>query len=408
MNGFGILGAMGPATAQRYDEHDRVWGGVPGTGHDFIDVLAESGLRGRGGGAFPTATKWAAVADRRSRRPVVLVNGAEGEPASAKDRLLMTVRPHLIIDGAVIAAHAVGASDIVFYVGGVHLGALSSMRLAIAERPAAEQRMMTLIAAPRGYVAGEETAAVHFVNDGIALPTSTPPRPFERGVRGRPTLVNNVETLAHAALIARFGSEWFRAGGDAGAAGTVLLTIGGAVQQPGVVEVPQGISFGDAVHRAGGLTGHADAVLIGGYFGTWQSISAAWQTPLDASALRRQGHTLGCGVVHVLPSHVCGITTSAQVLAFLARESAQQCGPCLFGLRAIAETLGRVAACQGTVVDLQRLQRWTGLLTGRGACRHPDGAAQLLRSALVVFAREFEMHATAHRCSVARTLAAAS
>ena len=408
MNGFGMLGATGSATAQRFDEHALVWGAVPSTGRDFIDVLAQSGLRGRGGGAFPAATKWAAVADRRSRRPVVLVNGAEGEPTSAKDRLLMTARPHLIIDGAVIAAHAVGASDIVFYVGGEHLGALASMRLAIAERPSAEQRMMTLIAAPRGYVAGEETAAVHFVNDGIALPTSTPPRPFERGVRGRPTLVNNVETLAHAALIARFGSEWFRAEGHAGAAGTVLLTIGGAIQQPGVREVPQGISLGDAVHRAGGLAGHADAVLIGGYFGTWHRVAAAWQTPLDAGSLRLQGHTLGCGVVHILPSHACGVTMSAQVLAFLARESAQQCGPCVFGLRAIAETLGRVAACQGAGADLQRLQRSTGLLTGRGACRHPDGAAQLLHSALVVFAGEFEMHTTGRGCTASRAMPLAS
>ena len=407
MNGFGILGA-GSAARQRYDEHAREWGAVRGTGRDFIDVLADSGLRGRGGGAFPAATKWAAVADRRSRRPVVLVNGAEGEPASAKDRLLMTARPHLIIDGAVIAAHAVGAGDIVFYVGGEHLGAVSSMRLAIAERPATEQRMMSLVAAPRGYVAGEETAAVHFVNDGIALPTSTPPRPFERGVRGRPTLVNNVETLAHAALIARFGSEWFRSAGRSGSAGTLLLTVAGAVRHPGVVEVPHGVTVSEAVDRAGGLTADTNAVLIGGYFGKWHDSGSGWNLRLDASALRQQGHTLGCGVVHALPSDACGVSTSAQVLAFLARESAQQCGPCVFGLRAIATTLERVAACHSSAADLQRLLRWAGLVSARGACRHPDGAAQFLRSALTVFASDFESHASGRRCLAAPRLAAAS
>ena len=407
MNGFGILGAAGSAAPQRYEEHARVWGAAPGTGRDFIDMLADSGLRGRGGGAFPAATKWAAVADRRARRPVVLVNGAEGEPASAKDRLLMTARPHLIIDGAVIAAQTVGASDIVFYVGGEHLGALSSMRLAIAERPATEQRMMSLVAAPGRYVAGEETAAVHFVNDGIALPTSTPPRPFERGIRGRPTLVNNVETLAHAALIARFGSEWFRNAGRGGAAGTVLLTVAGAVCQPGVVEVPQGFTVSQAVDRAGGLAADTNAVLIGGYFGTWHDAGAAWNMRLDAAALREEGHTLGCGVVHVLPAHTCGVETSAQVLAFLARESAQQCGPCVFGLRAIGSTLDRVATCHGGPGDLQRLLRWAGLITGRGACRHPDGAAQFLRSALRVFAGDFESHARGSRCLAAERLAVA-
>ena len=408
VNGFGILGGVRTATAQSYSEHSREWGSVPGTGRDFIAVLEHSGLRGRGGAAFPTATKWAAVAERASRRPVVLVNGAEGEPASGKDRLLMTARPHLIIDGAVIAAHTTGASDIVFYVGGEHLGAVASMRRAIAERPATEQRVMTMIAAPPGYVAGEETAAVHFINDGVALPLSTPPRPFERGVRGRPTLVHNVETVAQAALIARFGSDWFRNEGEAGASGTVLLTVGGAVRDSGVVEAPHGVTVADAVHRAGGLAVDSDAVLIGGYFGTWHDTRSAWNLQLDASALRAQGHTLGCGVVHVLPADTCGVRTSAQVLTYLARQSAQQCGPCVFGLRAMAETLDRVATSKGSGDDLQRLLRWAGLVTGRGACRHPDGAAQFLRSALTVFTADFDAHAHGYGCLAAGRMAVAS
>ena len=149
-------------------------------------------------------------------------------------------------------------------------------------------------------------------------------------------------------------------------------------------------------------------MLIGGYFGTWHASGAAWEVALDAGSLRAQGHTLGCGVVHALPSSACGVHTSAQVLAYLARESAQQCGPCVFGLRAIADTVQRVAACQGGGHDLQRLQRWAGLIARRGACRHPDGAAQLLRSALAVFADDLEVHAAAGGCLAARAVAVAS
>ncbi|MGH7686117.1 MAG: NADH-ubiquinone oxidoreductase-F iron-sulfur binding region domain-containing protein [Candidatus Dormibacteria bacterium] len=407
VKGFGLLGSTGGDVCAGYLEHARAFGPVPGVGADFIDVLDRSGLRGRGGGAFPTATKWAAVAAARARNPVVLANGAEGEPASAKDRLLMRTRPHLLIDGTLIAARTVGARDIVFYVGGAHSDALSAMTAAIAERPEPERSLMTLVAAPPGYVAGEETAAVHFINDGVALPLSTPPRPHQRGVNGRPTLVNNVETLAHVALIARFGDAWFRGGGTGDAPGTLLLTLGGAVQQPGVVEVPNGATVADAVRAAGGLHSDCDAVLVGGYFGTWHAGDDAWATRLDAASLRDAGHTLGCGVVYAKPAHVCGVESTSRVLAYLAGESAQQCGPCVFGLRAIADALARVAASRGGPHDLERLHRWAGVVRGRGACRHPDGASQFVRSALNVFAGDFDAHAHGQRC-LAKPLAVAS
>ena len=407
MNGFGLLSNRGDAPAG-YREHAHAFGSVPGFGADFIDVLDRSGLRGRGGGAFRTATKWAAVAAARTRKPVVLVNGAEGEPASAKDRVLMRARPHLVVDGALIAARTVGARDIVFYVGGAHSDALAAITAAIAERPESERTLMTLVAAPPGYVAGEETAAVHFINDGVALPLSVPPRPYERGVNGRPTLVNNVETLAHVALIARFGDAWFRGGGTAGAPGTLLLTLGGAVQRPGVVEVRNGVTVADAVRAAGGPHSDSDAVLVGGYFGTWHAGAEAWATRLDAASLRDAGHTLGCGVVHALPADTCGVETTRRVLAYLAGESAQQCGPCVFGLRAIAGALANVAESSGGPHDLEHLHRWAALVRGRGACRHPDGAAQFVRSALSVFADDFDAHAHGHRCLAQTAFALAS
>jgi NADH:ubiquinone oxidoreductase subunit F (NADH-binding) len=338
---------------------------------------------------------------------VVLVNGAEGEPLSRKDRLLMESRPHLVLDGAALAAESVAAAEVVLYMGDAHRAARDAMQRALIQRPARERRRTRLVTAPSRYVAGEESAAVHCVNEGIALPTATPPRPFERGVGGRPTLVQNVETLAHVAMIARFGDTWFRSLGR-GASGTVLLTVSGAVATPGVVEVAHGTTVGDAVTAAGGLTAGASAVLVGGHFGGWMDAAAAWSTPLDGAALRNAGSSLGCGVVAVLPSHRCGVIETARTLSYLAGESARQCGPCVFGLRAIAEAVSRIAAKTAGQDDLQRATRWAAQLGGRGACRHPDGAASLLQSSLRTFEAEFRQHQEHRTCTSAHSVGLAA
>jgi NADH:ubiquinone oxidoreductase subunit F (NADH-binding) len=366
------------------------------TAAGLVDALERSDLRGRGGAAFPVGRKWRAVAAGRGPAPVVLVNGAEGEPLSRKDRVLMEARPHLVLDGAALAADAVGAAEVVLYVGSEHGAAAVALHRALAERPDPERRRTRVVAAPARYVAGEETAAVRFLNDGVALPTSAPPRPFERGVGGRPTLVQNVESLGHAALIARFGDRWFRELG-----GTTLLTVGGAVRRPGVLEVPQGTALERAVGAAGGPAARSTAVLLGGYLGGWVEADEAWKLPLDAAALRARGHTLGCGVVAVLPEDRCGVVETARIMSYLADQSARQCGPCAFGLRAIAAAVSRIAAGAAQPDDLERIRRWTGELGGRGACHHPDGAAGLLLSALRVFAGEFRHHQERDGCTAA-------
>ena len=289
-----------------FAEHQQRLGSLPPV-TQLIDTIERSDLRGKGGAGFPVATKWRSVASQRSGTPVVLANGGEGEPLSRKDRMLMEQRPHLVIDGALLAAATVGADDIVLYVGADHTGAIQAMHRAVIERSAAERARLRLVSAPVRYVSGEETAAVHFINDGIALPTSIPPRPFERGIDGRPTLVQNVETLAHVALIARFGDEWFRSLGIGTASGTTLVTVGGAVPQTVLIEIPQGVTLADAVNAAGGITSDSDAVLLGGYFGGWVESSTAWGLSLDADPLRRLGYSLGCGVIAVLPSGRCGV-----------------------------------------------------------------------------------------------------
>jgi NADH:ubiquinone oxidoreductase subunit F (NADH-binding) len=384
---------------ERYGEHRQRLGELPLHGAAIIEILERSGLRGRGGAAFPAGTKWRTVAGNSRGDAVVLANGAEGEPLSRKDRVLMETRPHLVLDGAALAADAVGAREVVLYVGAGHVRSRDALQRALAERPAGEWRRTTVASAPVRYVSGEESAAVHFVNDGVALPVTTPPRPFERGVGGRPTLVQNVETLAHAALIARFGDAWFGGLGRGESAGTALLTVSGAVAPGGVIEVPQGSSVGDAVNAAGGVSAPSSAVLMGGYFGGWVAAEEAWGLTVDSAALRTRGHALGCGVLAVLPERRCGVVETARILAYLADQSARQCGPCVFGLRAVAGALARVSAGRAVADDLDRIRRWSGELAGRGACRHPDGAAALVASALRVFEDEFAVHQRGRRCS---------
>ncbi len=304
----------------------------------------------------------------------------------------MTTRPHLILDGAFLAARAVRANQIVIYIGEEHEAARAAMARALGERPEADARLARIVSAPNRYVAGESSAAVHFVNAGIATPNTTPPQTRERGVAGAPTLVQNVESLAHVALIARYGDAWYRSAGRRGATGTLLITVGGGVAGPGVFEVEAGTTVAEAVALAGGASEPAAAVLIGGYFGAWVEAAEAWELPLDAVALRARGLLLGCGVIGVLSSSDCGVCTTARMMRFLASESSAQCGPCFFGLRALADACERVADRGTNQHDIQRLERWATEVRGRGACRHPDGAVMFLQSALKTFSAAFAAH----------------
>jgi NADH:ubiquinone oxidoreductase subunit F (NADH-binding) len=368
-------------------------------GRDLIRTLADSGLLGRGGAGFPVARKWATVAGRPDGRAFVLANGAEGEPLSAKDRTLMATRPHLVLDGAQLAAATIGAEQIVLYVGREHRAARNALAAAIAERATPRAVPISLVTAPPSYVAGEETAAVHYLNEGEARPTGTTHRPFERGIAGDPTLVQNVETLAHVALIARNGPDWYRELGGT-VRGTALVTLGG-VAQPGVTEIAIGTPIRElAAH--GGAPDDARAVLLGGYFGGWLPAGESFELPLDPQALRAAGSAFGCGVVAVLGPASCGVQATARILDYMAGQSAAQCGPCVFGLRAIADATARLAAGSAARDDLHRITRWSTQLAGRGACRHPDGAVGLLASALRVFGDEFAVHQLTRSCPVER------
>ena len=375
-----MLAAEGPTLI----EHHRRFGDLPAVDAEFIAAVEESGLTGRGGGGFPTGRKMAAVT---GAKPVVIGNGAEGEPLSRKDFDLLTRAPHLVLDGLAAAAAAIGADKVYLY---LHAEAVPSAMAAVEERLAAgvDSHRVEVIEAPDRFIAGEESAAIRRIEGGPAVPRDRTVIAAISGVRGRPTLVNNVETLAHVALIARYGPDWFRSVGDADDPGTMLLTLSGALNQHGIVEVPTGSLLTAVLDHCGQTEPRAvGAVLVGGYHGSW--LPAA---EFAGARLARSGQKPGAGVIHALGTDECGLARTAEIVAYLAEQSARQCGPCLNGLPRLAELTDELAFRRPSDLLLQDIRRISRLVEGRGSCRHPDGTARMVRSALHAFAPDIEMH----------------
>lgn len=386
----------------RLDQHHAVHGPLPDLRawkpDQLIDLIEAAGLRGHGGAAFPSATKMRAVAARRGPA-IVLGNGSEGEPASKKDGVLLRELPHLVLDGAAVAARAVGAKQAIIALEADDERSVRSLETALAERRQArcdgDPRFELFFVQPR-YLSGQESALVNAVNGGPGLPIFTPPRPFERGVRRRPTLIQNVETLAHMALIARFGADWFRELGTSGDPGSALVTLSGAVSSPGVYEIEHGMALADLLDTAG-LDEALTAVLVGGYFGTWLPATSLPGIRLARESLADHQATLGAGVIVALGAHACPVAETSRIAGFFADQGARQCGPCVNGLDAIAYTIHSLATGTASRHAYDELERWTTELPGRGACQHPDGAVRFIGSSLRVFAAEFDDHAR-HGC----------
>lgn len=380
--------------------HVEWFGDAPTANKGTLSEVERSGLRGKGGARFPTATKLAAVASRR--RAVVVANGTEGEPGSSKDTVLMTHAPHLVLDGAELAAEIVGARDVILCVkrGSV---AIPILERALAERQTHgyERIPIRLVGAPSRYVSGEETALVNWLNGGDAKPTFVPPRPFERGVDGRPTLVQNVETLCDLALIGRFGSEWYRTAGTHADPGTTLVTLSGGVKHPGVFEIPLGMRLGAVVELGEPDPRGLSAILVGGYFGTWLPPVASADIPMAFDPLRRAGSGLGAGVIFAMPREgTCALAEVARVTRWLADQNAGQCGPCVNGLDSIAGAMRALVTGERDRRAQIQLEHWVSLMAGRGACKHPDGVARFVDSALEAFSDEIERHRRLGPCPI--------
>ncbi|HKR67390.1 MAG TPA: NADH-ubiquinone oxidoreductase-F iron-sulfur binding region domain-containing protein [Streptosporangiaceae bacterium] len=366
----------------------------------LIEAVTQSGLTGRGGASFPTGTKMRAVASGRGPA-VVVANGMESEPASQKDKALLARAPHLVLDGAVLAATAIRARAVHLCLPKDNSWLWSIVAAALAERGHADDVTIEMHALPPHYVSSEETSIVRWLNGGDARPTAVPPRPYEKGVGGRPTLLDNVETLANVALIGRFGPAWYRQSGLPDAPGTMLTTVSGAVDAPGVYEIEVGTRVSDLLAMAGAGSDQG-TLLIGGYFGTWHDAHDVADLPFAAPTLRGAGASPGAGVVVVLPSEACGLTETTRLLAWLAGQGAGQCGPCIFGLPAIADDFAQLASGRPVGPALDRLERRLSTVIGRGGCRHPDGAVRLARSALSAFAADLKSHVSRRTCLTAR------
>ncbi|TIC88314.1 NADH-quinone oxidoreductase subunit I [Nocardioides sp. GY 10113] len=347
-------------------------------------MLGAVHLLGRGGAGFPVATKLRGM--RTGARAHVLVNGSEGEPASRKDRALLSLAPHLVLDGALAIARALETEQVTVVVADP--AAYDSLAVSLRERP--DARSVRLVPHDQGFVAGEVRSVVRALSGGPAVPPGRRTLPTEHGIDGRPTFASNAETFAQIALVLTLGVEEYAAVGTPEEPGTTLLTLLGDVPRAGVVEVPTGLPLAALV---GAGHGEAAPVLVGGYHGTW--VAGPGDLTVSRPALRQAGVPLNAGVLARLPQGTCALGEVATVAAWLASESSGQCGPCYFGLPSVADALVQLAAGRLTTEEVRRR---AGLLPGRGACAHPDGAAAFVASALPVLEAEIAVHRAHGHC----------
>ena len=353
----------------------------------LADLLEAVDLRGRGGAAFPLARK-VRTATKAKGRPVVVVNAAEGEPASSKDSVLMLLKPHLVLDGAQAVAHALGASAVHVVVPGERPAVERAARTALAERADTGDITMTVHRAECRFVAGESSAVLELLAGRPNLPVTTQRPSAVSGLGGRPTVLSNAETFAQAALVVRDGVDAYCAAGTHAEPGTRLLTIDGDGERPTVLEVAHGTPLAPILAA---VDADADTgLLLGGYHGTWLAGDVVAGLTVSATAITAAGAAIGAGVLLPLRAGACPVRRTAVIVGYLAGESANRCGPCRFGLPALAEALREVAF--GTVSSTARLEQLATTVEGRGSCHHPDGTTRSIRSLLRVFPEEVDAH----------------
>lgn len=370
--------------ARRHDRptHQDAFGPVTsGRDPNWLDRQVRTvALTGRGGAHFPVATKWRAAQQADVDGWTLVVNAGEGEPASSKDASLLQLRPHLVLDGAELAASMIGAQRIVLWLAAEAVKTLQSLRSALAERGNGSTPVPEIVTTPERYLSGESSAVINAMQGGRALPrmTTNPAQPW---AGGPPVLVHNVETLARLGLLARTGSGLYEP------TSLVTVTDGG---RRFVAEVPAGQTFSEFLNQT--QVPAPQAILLGGYGGEWVGWPELAPLAVDPQALGAAGRSLGAGVLIVLRQGACGLEVTAPIATWLAQQSAGQCGPCRFGLPEVAELVSRLAGHRARRRDLDRLHQMMALIDGRGACRLPDGALRMIRSALREFASEIDDH----------------
>lgn len=368
----------------------------------FVAEVTASGLRGRGGGWFDVGRKWQTALAVPGPR-VLVANGAEDEPGSRKDRQLMATAPHLVLDGALCSAAALGAPIVRLYVNAHAVPALAAVRSALTQ--AREAGLTTgfdveLVEAPATYVAGEDSAAVEYLQSGTARPRTKPPYPAHSGWDERPTVVNNVETLAHVALIARGGAAAFRERGTPGAPGTMLLTLPAECVNPGVVEVPVGARLDEVLAGPGGgfVAGPARGVQVGGPGSGWLT-PESFDVRLDPEQVAATGSTLGCGAVRVLAAGHCAVDAVTSTSEFFAREQCGKCPPCRMATQFVHRVcLGLLDGTGVTVAQLDTASPLIAQVRPTTACSLVTFPLAPLATAREVFADDFARHLAGEPC----------
>ena len=349
----------------------------------LVEMARDVDLRGRGGAGFPAAVKLAAAARRRA---VVVVNASEGEPASHKDAALMTCAPHVVLDGAAAVAHALGTREVHIVVPSELPFVRFIVEQALRERARAGERLkVEMHDAESWFVAGQAQAVLQLLAGKQNLPVTAWQPEAVSGHRGRPTLLSNAETFAHLGHLARVGPAGYAAHGTADEPGTTLLTVRGDGWAPEVREVAFGTPLADVLTEAE----MAQPLLLGGYHGTWLRPEAMAGLTVSRKAIAATGATLGAGVMLPLEVDTCPLVRTAEVVAYLAGQSAGRCGPCRNGLPAMAREVRALVDGAGSV---RRAEELCGLVTRRGACAHPDGTARLVASMLTRFPEEVDLH----------------
>jgi NADH:ubiquinone oxidoreductase subunit F (NADH-binding) len=389
--------AAGPAL----DEHRQLWAAPkPVAAAELASRTDRAGLRGRGGAGFPFSRKLS-TAVSAGRRRTVIVNASEGEPASAKDSALMITAPHLALDGAELVAAALGASLVTVVVPPERRAVGAALRKAIAERPG--EVTYQVIETGGTFVGGQARAVIELVEGRPNLPVTSWAPEAVSGVKGRPTLLSNAETFAQVAVISAMGVNDYLGEGLPTEPGTTLLTVAGDSPGGAVLEVP----FGIELARVLGYCGYDvhGPVLMGGYHGVWLPAEQVRQRAVSRGDLAVWGASIGAGVILPLDPSSCPVQVTASIVEYLAAHSARRCGPCKNGLPALAAAMAELNAVGGAAAST-RVKELVALVTGRGACAHPDGTARLVLSLFRAFPGEIAAHEHGH-CDLLTTRVAA-
>ena len=392
-----------PTHHETFDEYCAAGGYQPVT-KNILEEITASGLRGRGGAGFPVGKKWAIAAQTQADARYVVCNAGEDEPGSFKDRVLLEYRPHLVLEGTILAARAVSADRAYLYINETYDRCLATMTAAIGEATAAGHLSgitVTVHAAPTVYVAGEDSATLEAIEGKPPKPRQKPPYPAAAGLFAKPTVVNNVETLANVPPIVRNGASWFRSYGTAESPGTMIFCLGDEMNHPGAYELPFGTRLRHLYESVGGSLKDAKklkAILPGGPSCAFFTADRL-DVPLDPESMKQAGSPLGCGVMRFYSEGTCMVEETLRLAQFFAKECCGQCPACRMETSMLSTMLERIHQGKAEAALFGQFQKILDFNRGKGYCALINMPGPPIMSALQLFRDEFEFHLRNGRCS---------